>query len=62
MRIKQQRAHWVKGYQSAALFDNADHVRKPVVSIFKAPRTAGRMAFGGVRGEGSRTGRGGDNV
>lgn len=35
MRNKPQRAFWLNGYQAAALFDNAQHERKPVISIFR---------------------------
>lgn len=35
MRNKPERATWLNGYQSKALFNNAEHTRKTVVSIFK---------------------------
>lgn len=63
MRLKPVIAVWVKGYESKPLFDNTPHVRKPVVSLFAMPQTAGRLAYGAARGgKNSSFDKGGDNV
>lgn len=62
MRNKPQKAFWLNGYQAKALFDNAHHERKPVISIFRETQRSTAYAFRTARNPIDEQNEGGDRV